>query len=66
MVTTREEVDQFMFGSLNNIFKKTGLKPEDIRIVVVNYTLFDPTPSLPAMIVNRYRLRGNIHSINLG
>ncbi|KAL6346736.1 hypothetical protein AAG906_002852 [Vitis piasezkii] len=29
-------------------------------------SLFNPTPSLSAMIVNKYKLRGNIRSFNLG
>ncbi|MCE0481080.1 hypothetical protein HAX54_038478 [Datura stramonium] len=29
-------------------------------------TLFNPTPSLSAMIVNHYKLRGNVMSYNLG
>ncbi|KAK4437761.1 3-ketoacyl-CoA synthase 4 [Sesamum alatum] len=29
-------------------------------------SLFNPTPSLSAMIINKYKLRGNIKSFNLG
>lgn len=66
MATAREEAEQVMYGALDNLFKKTGLKPKDIGILVVNCSLFNPTPSLSAMIVNRYKLRGNIRSFNLG
>nr|DAD36536.1 TPA_asm: hypothetical protein HUJ06_007177 [Nelumbo nucifera] len=34
--------------------------------LVVNCSLFNPTPSLSAMIINKYKLRGNIRSFNLG
>ncbi|KAJ6379530.1 hypothetical protein OIU76_016216 [Salix suchowensis] len=44
----------------------TGVKPRDIGILVVNSSLFNPTPSLSARIVNHYKLRGNILSYNLG
>lgn len=55
-----------MFGALDNLFSSTSVKPKDIGILVVNCSLFNPTPSLSAMIVNKYKLRGNIKSFNLG
>uniref|UniRef100_A0A5B7BM53 3-ketoacyl-CoA synthase n=1 Tax=Davidia involucrata TaxID=16924 RepID=A0A5B7BM53_DAVIN len=66
MAAAREEAEQVMFGALDNLFKTTSLKPKDIGILVVNCSLFNPTPSLSSMIVNRYKLRGNIRSFNLG
>ncbi|KAJ4963018.1 hypothetical protein NE237_022957 [Protea cynaroides] len=66
MVAAREEAQQVMFGSLDILFKNTNLNPKDIGILVVNCSLFNPTPSLSAMIVNKYKLRGNIKSYNLG
>ncbi|KAL0365529.1 UNVERIFIED_CONTAM: 3-ketoacyl-CoA synthase 4 [Sesamum angustifolium] len=66
MAKAREEAEQVMFGALENLFKATGVKPKDIRVLVVNCSLFNPTPSLSAMIINKYKLRGNIKSFNLG
>ncbi|KAA8536099.1 hypothetical protein F0562_028577 [Nyssa sinensis] len=66
MAAAREEAEQVMFGALDNLFKTTSLKTKDIGILVVNCSLFNPTPSLSAMIVNRYKLRGNIRTFNLG
>ncbi|RDX62558.1 3-ketoacyl-CoA synthase 4, partial [Mucuna pruriens] len=66
MANAREEAQQVMFGALDNLFANTNVKPKDIGILVVNCSLFNPTPSLSAMIVNRYNLRGNIKSFNLG
>ncbi|PIN12181.1 Very-long-chain 3-oxoacyl-CoA synthase [Handroanthus impetiginosus] len=66
MATAREEAEQVMFGALDNLFGSTGVKPKDIGVLVVNCSLFNPTPSLSAMIVNKYKLRGNIKSFNLG
>ncbi|WOL14478.1 hypothetical protein Cni_G23258 [Canna indica] len=66
MAYAREEAEEVMFGALDNLFKNTGVKPKDVGILVVNCSLFNPTPSLSAMIVNRYKLRGNIKSFNLG
>ncbi|XP_059647666.1 3-ketoacyl-CoA synthase 9-like [Cornus florida] len=66
MAAAREEAETVMFGALDNLFSTTSVKPKDIGILVVNCSLFNPTPSLSAMIVNRYKLRGNIRSFNLG
>lgn len=66
MAAAREEAEQVMFGALDNLFKNTKVNPKDIGILVVNCSLFNPTPSLSAIIVNKYKLRGNIRSFNLG
>ena len=51
---------------MDALFANTSIKPKDIGILVVNYSLFNPTPSLSSMTVNKYKLRGNIRSFNLG
>ncbi|KAL0351866.1 UNVERIFIED_CONTAM: 3-ketoacyl-CoA synthase 4 [Sesamum calycinum] len=66
MQAAREEAEQVMFGALDNLFANTNVKPKEIGVLVVNCSLFNPTPSLSAMIVNKYKLRGNIRSFNLG
>ncbi|KAL6013593.1 Protein Nef [Asimina triloba] len=67
MAAAREEAEHVMFGALDSLFRNTpSVKPKDIGVLVVNCSLFNPTPSLSAMIVNRYKLRGNIRSFNLG
>ena len=66
MASAREEAEQVMFGALDILFKNTGVRLKDIGILVVNCSLFNPTPSLSSMIINRYKLRGNILSFNLG
>ncbi|RYR62986.1 hypothetical protein Ahy_A04g020764 isoform C [Arachis hypogaea] len=66
MAAAREESENVMFGALDNLFANTKIKPKDIGVLVVNCSLFNPTPSLSAMIVNKYKFRGNIRSFNLG
>ncbi|KAF8104197.1 hypothetical protein N665_0176s0012 [Sinapis alba] len=66
MAAAREEAEQVMFGALDNLFANANVNPKDVGILVVNCSLFNPTPSLSAMIVNKYKLRGNIRSYNLG
>ncbi|KAI4344074.1 hypothetical protein L6164_011346 [Bauhinia variegata] len=65
-MTARKEAETVMFGAIDELFAKTCINPRDIGILIVNCTLFNPTPSLSAMIVKYYKLRGNIKSFNLG
>ncbi|OIV96444.1 hypothetical protein TanjilG_09871 [Lupinus angustifolius] len=62
----RAEASMVMFGALDELFEKTRIRPKDIGVLVVNCSIFNPTPSLSAMIINHYKMRGNILSYNLG
>ncbi|GFQ00181.1 3-ketoacyl-coa synthase 4 [Phtheirospermum japonicum] len=66
MRVAREETEQVMFGALDSLFANTRINPKQIVVLVVNCSLFNSTPSLSAMIVNKYKLRWNIRSFNLG
>lgn len=66
MSEARKEAETVMFGAIDAVLEKTGVKPKEIGILVVNCSLFNPTPSLSAMIVNKYKLRENILTYNLG
>ncbi|XP_073029292.1 3-ketoacyl-CoA synthase 10-like [Primulina eburnea] len=62
----RAEASTVMFGAIDELFEKTKVRPKDIGVLVVNCSIFNPTPSLSAMIINHYKLRGNILSFNIG
>lgn len=66
MANAREEAEEVMFGALEELFAKTGIKPKQVGILVVNCSLFCPTPSLSAMVINKFQMRGSIKSYNLG
>ncbi|XP_050218517.1 3-ketoacyl-CoA synthase 20-like [Mercurialis annua] len=66
MEEARKEAEAVMFSAIDELLEKTGVKAKEIGILIVNCSLFNPTPSLSAMIVNHYKLRGNILSYNLG
>ncbi|XAR57550.1 Very-long-chain 3-oxoacyl-CoA synthase [Bertholletia excelsa] len=62
----RAEASMVMFGALDDLFSKTHVKPKDVGILVVNCSIFNPTPSLSAMIINHYKMRGNVLNFNVG
>nr|XP_034589668.1 3-ketoacyl-CoA synthase 5-like [Setaria viridis]TKW20853.1 hypothetical protein SEVIR_4G117200v2 [Setaria viridis] len=54
----RDEAEQVIFSSIDDLFAKTGISPMAIDILVTNCTVFNPVPSLVDIIVNKYKLRG--------
>ncbi|KAL6522698.1 3-ketoacyl-CoA synthase 11 [Orobanche hederae] len=66
MAEARKEAEMVMFGAIDDLLAETGVRAKDIGILVVNCSLFNPTPSLSAMVVNHYKMRGNVLSYNLG
>jgi 3-ketoacyl-CoA synthase len=63
--SAREEAEMVLFGCMDDLFQKTKLRPQDIDILIVNCSLFNPTPSLASMVINKFKLRSNIKSFNL-
>ncbi|CAL4941278.1 unnamed protein product [Urochloa decumbens] len=67
MSEARAEAEAVMFGCLDALFASTGVDPRrDVRVLVVNCSLFNPTPSLASMVVHRYGMREDVKSFNLG
>ncbi|CAL9770787.1 unnamed protein product [Musa acuminata subsp. burmannicoides] len=66
MTEGRAEASTAMISALDELFDKCRVRPKDVGILVVNCSLFNPTPSLSAMILNHYKMRSNILSYNLG
>ncbi|KAF8388153.1 hypothetical protein HHK36_026819 [Tetracentron sinense] len=66
MAEATKETEMVVFGAIDDLLTKTGVVVKDIGILIVNCSVFNPTPSLAATVVNRYKLRSNILSYNLG
>ncbi|KAG8366610.1 hypothetical protein BUALT_Bualt17G0097700 [Buddleja alternifolia] len=65
MALAREEAELVIFSCMDSLFQKTNLNPKDVDILILNCSLFSPTPSLTAMVINKYKMRSNIKSFNL-
>lgn len=65
MKSAREEAELVMFTVVQGLLDATGVKPQQIGILIVNCSLFNPTPSLSSMIVNKFKMRSDIQSYNL-
>ncbi|KAI5659894.1 hypothetical protein M9H77_28687 [Catharanthus roseus] len=59
------ELEEIFFGTLDQIFFKSGISPQQIDILVVNVSMFVTLPSLTSRIINHYRMRSDIKSFNL-
>ena len=62
---SREEAETIIFDIVEKAMKKAGLGPKDIDVLVINCSLFSPTPSLCATVITHFKMRGDIYSYNL-
>ncbi|MFS7930698.1 putative FAE1/Type III polyketide synthase-like protein [Helianthus anomalus] len=65
MKDARREVEMAIFGSLDMLLGKTGVRADNIGILIVNCCIYNTEPSLSSMIVNRYKFRENIITYNI-
>ncbi|RLM91422.1 3-ketoacyl-CoA synthase 6-like [Panicum miliaceum] len=62
---SRDETELVIFSAVDDVFARTAVKPEKIDVVIVNCSIFTPTPVFADMVVNRYKLRADVRSVNL-
>jgi len=65
MAQSREEAEAVIFPIVQRVLEKTGIAPKDIDFLIVNCSLFSPTPSLCAMIAHKFNFRQDVRSYNL-
>jgi len=66
MEAARDEAHIVIFELVSELLKRTRVKPQKIDFLIINCSLFCPTPSLCAMVCNKFGLRQDIRSYNLG
>ena len=65
MELAREEARLLIFSAIDEVFSKTGLGPNDVNILITNWSIFCPSPSLSSMIVSKYKMRSTIKTFSL-
>ena len=66
MELSREECEIVMKNCCDQLFAQTKINPEkDIDIVICNCSLFNPTPSIAAMLMNMYKMKQTCKNYNL-
>jgi 3-ketoacyl-CoA synthase len=66
MEGARKEARDVMCKTVEDLLLRTKVHPKQIDILVVNCSLFCPTPSLTAMLINHFQMRSDTLSYNLG
>jgi len=61
----RLESETVIFDCVRQVLASTGVSAKDINILVINCSLFSPTPSLCSMVINEFGMRSDISSYNL-
>lgn len=62
---SRKEAETVIFDIVESALKKAKLQPHEIDVLVINCSLFSPTPSLCAMVISKFGMRQDIQSFNL-
>eukprot|EP00929_Paragymnodinium_shiwhaense_P050680 TRINITY_DN25526_c0_g1_i1.p1 TRINITY_DN25526_c0_g1~~TRINITY_DN25526_c0_g1_i1.p1 ORF type:complete len:593 (-),score=178.55 TRINITY_DN25526_c0_g1_i1:252-2030(-) len=65
-VAAREEGKVVIFSMVKDILAKTGVHPKQIDFLIINCSIYCPTPSLCALVSNEFHFREDVRSYNLG
>ncbi|KAG5253660.1 3-ketoacyl-CoA synthase [Salix suchowensis] len=59
------EMEEFFHDSIGKLLARSGIAPKEIDVLVVNVSMQSLVPSLPARIINHYKLREDVKVYNL-
>jgi 3-ketoacyl-CoA synthase len=62
---SRKEAETVIFACVEQALKKADVKPKEIDILIINCSLFSPTPSLCAMVIAKFGMRDDVATYNL-
>ena len=65
MESARAEAREVLFTCVAEALASTKTRPQAVDILIVNCSLFNPTPSLSAMIVNKFKMKSSVITYNL-
>ncbi|KAE8076774.1 hypothetical protein FH972_015401 [Carpinus fangiana] len=60
-----EEAVTVMCSVVTDLFQKTNINPKAIDILISNSSMFCPTPSLSAAVINKFKMKSNVMSFHL-
>ncbi|EKE38421.1 hypothetical protein ENUP19_0146G0036 [Entamoeba nuttalli] len=67
MALAREEVETVMKACCDKLFEQTKIDPtKDVDCVITNCSIFNPTPSIGAMLMNKYKMKQTCKNWHLG
>jgi 3-ketoacyl-CoA synthase len=66
MDAARFEYNTTCFKAIQEVLQKTGIKPHRVNFVITNSSLFNPTPSLSAAIINHFKMPASTINYSLG
>jgi 3-ketoacyl-CoA synthase len=62
----RFEFGATCFTTISELLHKTGVSPRQVDYVITNSSLFNPTPSLSAAIMNHFKMSSKTLGYSLG
>ncbi|KAL8215258.1 hypothetical protein R6Q57_004707 [Mikania cordata] len=60
-----DEMEELFVYTIGKLFRRTGISPSEIDVLVVNISMLACVPSLSSRIVNRYKMREDVKTFNL-
>jgi predicted naringenin-chalcone synthase len=63
--TSRKEAETVIFDIVQSALDKAQVKAHEIDILIINCSLFSPTPSLCAMVLSHFNMRSDVATYNL-
>lgn len=60
-----DEMEEMFEYTIGRLFRRSGISPSEIDVLVVNISMLACVPSLSSRIVNRYKLREDVKTYNL-
>jgi len=61
-----DETAEIARATVGDLFKKTGVRPDEVDAVITACSCFSPTPSLASLVVNLFKLRSDCLTFSLG
>lgn len=65
MAASRKEAETVIFDIVEKALQKANCHARDIDVLVINCSLFSPTPSLCAMVLSHFGMRSDVLTYNL-